>query len=201
MHFASASAAFARQQRGRDCARQSQSRGMIDHSGTLRRRRLAGFRHRVHQTRARPCRCVVKRGAVFVGAAMAVAVERRVDQARIARRHCGVAEMHALERFDAQAGYEHVRALDYLHREGEALGAAQVDGDRALVAIVEFVGRHGTGAAHGAGSDCASNRIAAVGVFELDDLGAPVAEYRRGGRSGHPHREFYHLDSGERSLH
>src|SRR5216683_2298023 len=175
---------------------------MIDHRRALRRRRMPRLGDRRHQARARPCGGVVVRGPIAIGAAMPVAVDRCIDEARIFRGHRRIVELHAFERVKAKAGDEDVGPLDQLERETVALGAAQIDCDRALVAIVELKRRTDARVriAHRA-SDKTANRIAGLRIFKLDNVGAPVAQHRGGGGPGHPHRKFHDSDALERTVH
>ena len=83
-----------------------------------------------------------------------------------------------------------------------ALGGAQINRDRSLVAIVELERRTDArvGIAHRA-RDEAANRIAGGRVLELDDVGPPIAEHGASGGASDPHCNFYDSDSFERTVH
>src|SRR5208283_4164727 len=97
---------------------------------------------------------------------------------------------------------ENVGAFDQLERKSEAVCRAQIDGDGAFIAIVELERRTDArvGIAHRA-RDEAANRVACGRVFELDNVGAPIAEHGGGGGAGDPHRDFDDLYSLQWTVH
>ena len=122
---------------------------------------------------------VVVRGLVSVGPGAAEPPGPAVDDRRVARAHRGVVEPELVDCLRAHVVHERVRALEEAHHRLQAAGVLEIEHDAALVAVVgeedrahPVVDRRRPGAAH---------RVAAGG-FDLDDVGAQIAEHL--GRDG-----------------
>jgi hypothetical protein len=101
-------------------------------------------------------------------------------------------ELQPFARVVEEARDHHVGPREQAVEERAAVQPREVDADAPLVAaevLDEEVPSRRAG--HEAGRDEAAHRIARARVLDLDDVGAPVAEDRRGGRNEAPVR---HLD-------
>ncbi len=138
-------------------------------------------------------------GAVGVGAVLAEAADRAVDQPRILGAQGLVVEAEATESADLEVLDQHVGTAGERADDGASLLGAEVDGDRALAAIggVEI---GGIGAAVGVLDEgrppCP--RVVAGGRFDLDHLGAEIGEHLPRPRPGQHTGELEHADAGER---
>ena len=122
---------------------------------------------------------VVVRGLVSVGPGAAEPPGPTVDDRRVARAHRRVVEPEPVDRPRTHVVHERIRALEQAHHRFQAAGVLEIEHDAALVAVVgeedcphSILDRRRAGAAH---------RVAAGG-FDLDDVGAQIAEHL--GRDG-----------------
>ena len=123
--------------------------------------------------------------ALGIGAAIAKAADRDIDDLRRDLPHHVFAQANALDDAGAHVLDEHIGALQQLLHQIHAALVFGIDRDRALGAIVvqERGGKAALTVRHGAGE------VAAAGVLDLDHLGALVGQHHRrqgaGNNAGH----------------
>ena len=124
---------------------------------------------------------------------LAEAGDRAVDQTRVGRAHCVVAEAQALDHAAAEVLHEHVAGAEQLHALRPALGRLQVD-DHALLVHVhrQVVGAHPALGRHHPARAVAGRRL------DLDHLGAEHAEQGAGPRTGGHDAHVHHAQAGQR---
>ena len=186
--------AFAVEQRGEDGVQRIEPDDAVGHR---RRRiaRLAGDLAGQRRQRRQALDQVVVSGPSGIGAGLAKAVQAGIDQPRVDREQIVGAELEASHRRRPHIVHEHVGVRRQPEQGGAATGLLQVEHDRALVAVALQVHRAHLGMAH----RCCEPHDVAVGAFDLDDVGAVVAEDH--GRVGTHHHagEIDDPDAGERS--
>ena len=136
-------------------------------------------------------------GAVLVGAFLSVARDAHHDEVGV----------DGLERVGPQAPLLHGARPEILAQdiglgdqpleERRALGLAQVEGDRLLVALLR---EPGVAVAPLAGRAELAQRVAEPRLLDLDDLGAELAEHGGGKRPRDEGREVDNPDAVERKL-
>ena len=101
-----------------------------------------------------------------------------------------------------ETGQEHVRAAREVEQHLAPFGYRHVQADAALAAVGVLDVRVGV-ALHPQQTGLAQSalRIAGDGVFDLDDVGAPLAEHRARRRHESVHRDLENPDSFERAAH
>ena len=168
--------------------------------------RLAAFRIRPAGERHQPAHPLdekVVAGPVRIGAVLAEAGDRAIDEAGIFRRQRLVAEPAASKVADLEILHQHIGAARQPAHQGNALLARQVDGERTLVAVGgEVIGAFaGLVAVRIAqeGRSPAAGVVAAAGPLDLDHVGPEIAEELGGGGTGEDARQVEHLHPGERS--
>jgi hypothetical protein len=110
-------------------------------------------------------------GAVAVGAVLAVAGDRAINDARVDCRYRLVADSQLVDDAGAKALDDDIRAGGEAHEGGDAGGLLEVQRQAALVAIDQLeIARL---AVHCAGAACV---VAGTGVLDLDHVGAEIAE-------------------------
>ena len=126
---------------------------------------------------------------------LAEAGDARDDEAGVERvQHLG-ADAPAFERAGSEVLDQHVGVGDELLEELRAVGVAEVQRDRLLVAADHLPPqRHAV-----LDVAVAAHRVAALGVLDLDHVGAEVAEHGRGHRSGEERCQVDHLEARERA--
>ena len=129
-------------------------------------------------------------GQVAVGPGLPVAADAQHDQARVVARELLVGHAPALERAGAEVLDQHVGLGDQAPGDVLALGAAQVERDRALVAALHLPPHRGA-VLHEAP---VAQRVAGARGLDLDDVGAEVAERLAGEGAGD---QLPHLDDLE----
>ncbi len=199
-HHLPRAALLAREERRCHPARERHPGDVIPHGAALVGRVAARRRQRRGDAGARPEGADVVGRPVAVGAALAVAGDARVDEARVAGAQPRVVETERLEDLRPHVGHEHVRAVDELARDAPAVLGAEVERDAPLAAVVELEGRVGgqLGARHGEIE--AAERIP-VGRLDLHHLRAPVGEHAARRGAGDPEPELDHPHACHRSGH
>ena len=144
-------------------------------------------------------------GVRNAGEAGAVPVRAGLAVARDAHQH--EAGVHGLQLVRPQAPLLHgagpeilaedVGLGDEALEEGSALGLAEVEGDRLLVALL---GEPGVAIAARTRRAELAERVAQPRLLDLDDLGAELAEDGRGERPGDEGRKVDDADAVERQL-
>ncbi len=134
--------------------------------------------------------------AALVGgrAGAAIARDRAIDQAGIDLRQHVVAEPELFERALAEVLDQHVGVAHHPQQHLLALGRLQVERDRALVAVQHQEGRRHAVDARIA---IAARIVAAVGLLDLDHVGAEVGQHHAAGRAGHDLGQLEHAHAGE----
>ena len=110
-----------------------------------------------------------------IGTAVAIAVQRRINQARIARTHRLVAEAELFDFLGPHRVGQHVGARNEPPQRVGGRGLFEIEHQRALAAVEPHEQRRHVGRARRAG---VTRRIA-LGRLDLDDVGAHVAEHLR----------------------
>ena len=119
-------------------------------------------------------------GAFGVGAVLAEAGDRAVDQARALGRETFVVEAELGEAADLEVLDQHVRARGQLAHDAPALIALEVHLDRALAAVGRMkIGRANMVAvgAFDEGRAPAAGIVARALALDLDDVGAEIGEH------------------------
>ena len=128
----------------------------------------------------------------------AVGRDRAIDQPRVGRRDVGIVETELLHHAAGEILHHHIRFRDQFARDLERRGVGEVERDAALVAIEAEIGRT-------LAADfrvlIAARIVAAVRVFDLDDVGAEIGQGLRAGRSGNNAGEIHHQQAVERGWH
>ena len=138
----------------------------------------------MHQPRARPPRGRVEAGLVGLGAGLAIAGERGVDQPGVERHQLVIGDAEPAAHRRRIVGDEHVGLFDQPAQHRLPLGLTQIERQALLVAAVEDK----TGVA-GEPRPVRWRRPAAVGVartrrLDLDHRGAKIRHHRRRRRPG-----------------
>ena len=110
-----------------------------------------------------------------IGTAVAVAVQRRIDQARIARAHRLMREAEFFDLLRPHRMHENVGAIDQPPQRLGGGGLLEIEHQRALAAVEPHEQRRHVRRARRAGVA----RGIALGRLDLDDVGAHVAEHLR----------------------
>ena len=149
----------------------------------------------------------VEAGAQRLGAVLAEDADAHGDQA--AGQNAGV-DVPALQGAGAEVLAQHVGVGGQLPEQLLAPGLAQIEGDRLAapaldgpkqrVGVVAPVPRGRLVAGVGEGADGAHG-IAGAGLFDLDDLGALLAEDAGAERGGDPSAHVEHPQPGQRLTH
>ena len=186
--------ALAMEQRHADHRRQHLPGQLVhDHTRDIARRAVGPGVQRGHAAHALDQ--IVERGMFLLAAALAEAGGARIDQTRVARRQGGIAEAEPFRGAETHVVHEHIGAIDQAQQRIARRGALQVQHHAALVAV-----EHGEIAAHALVAvrpDPAA--VVAVRRFDLDHIGAHVAEHLRGEWPEHDGREIDHPNAGERT--
>lgn len=129
--------------------------------------------------------------AVGVGASRAIAVHARHDQIGVDLRQPRFGQAHLVERTGSKIFGQNVGVGQQVFQNGDALGRTQVQLDRALVAIEPSeIPRQPIDdmalLAHGV----------AARRFDLDDVGAQIAQDHRAERTGQDPRKVYDPHAG-----
>ena len=180
--FAAFAGALAMQQCHRDRGKQIHAGHLV----ALRRQReggrAAGVGERIEQARAREeCRRVEAR-LLGVRSLLAVAGHRGIDQARVERRHVGVAHLQSLAHLERKIHHHHVGGLHQTIEGGAAVGVLEVEHDRALVAVDQVPAEIDRMLRDRMRLSQLALRIALARRLDLDHLGAVIAHHR--GRHG-----------------
>ena len=108
---------------------------------------------------------------------LSVGRNREIDQLRVFRRDAGIVEAVLLQHAGPEVLDQHVGALEQLAHDRLALGLGEVQ-RHALLAPVEGHEEVAlAGGAAGARTGALARVVAAVGILDLDDLGAHVREH------------------------
>ena len=184
--------ALAREERGRDPARERQAGVVVAHAAALERRVPARRRQQARDARARPEARDVVGGAVAVGPLEPVAADRPVDEARVAREQALGIEPEPRERRPSRTLVTKTSARS-ISSSASARPASvrEVDHDAALAAVVHLEGRVERAGRRRA-SPRSARRVADAGRLDLDDVGAPVGEDAAGRGPGDPDSELHH---------
>ena len=158
-------------------------------------------------TAARPEGGAVESAGVAFGSLVSVRAAARVDDVRVGRADVLDVELVLLALRGHVVGQEHVGGLGDLVEHFLTAGRRHVDADAALAAVGMLDQRMPLGveleATH---VDEAALRVAANGMFDLDDVRAPVGEYRPGRRHERELRNLedanalHHLDQVDLSV-
>ena len=133
---------------------------------------------------------------VLVGAAGAETLELRVDDARVDGAHYVVAEPQPLDGARREILHHDIGVLRHILDEREAALGFQIDGDGFLVGV-EQQEIPGVLAVAGRPMQQETARLAALRVFDLDDLGAEPGERLGAGRAGLELRQVENADAGK----
>ena len=128
-------------------------------------------------------------GAVLIGAGLAVAGDRHIDQPRVDRLQRLIAQAQARHDTGAELLEQDVMALDQLTHNLQRLGLLEVQGQAALVAIeVGVAGRGATimGRQH-------TQQVHPRGRFDTQHLGAHVRQHQGGKRAGQQGGKIQHF--------
>ena len=194
MHFLALAGALPMEQRHADHRGQHVSGQLVGcHGGEIARRPIRPGVQRRHAAEALD-QIVI--GRIFLRrAALAKAGGTGMDDARVAGGHGGIAKPEPVRGTDAHVVHEHIRTLDQPPQRVHRRLALQVQHDAALVAVqIGEIRPHATGAA---GPDLA--RGVAAGDFDLDDIGAEIAQPLGAERPQHNGRQVDYPDPGQRA--
>ncbi len=169
---------LARQQGDRNGVGDRQRGDLVGQDGR-RVARLAADRHQGGDAGLALDDVVIGRLAA-IGPAVAVAVQRRIDQARIARAHRLMREAELFDLLRPHRMHENVGAGDQPPQRVRGRGLLEIEHQRALAAVEPHEQRRHVRRARRAG---VARRIA-LGRLDLDDVGAHVAEHLRRQRPG-----------------
>ena len=133
---------------------------------------------------------LVQRRPLFVGAGHE-ALERAVDQARVARAAGLIAHAQALDGFRPEVLDQDVRRFDQPQQQLFARRGLEVDGEASLVAVE-------VGEEAGPEPFQPAGVVPPAGAFDLVDVGPEVRQDEPGGRPHDGVPELQHLDPGER---
>ena len=150
---------------------------------------------------AQALRQIVVAGARGVGAGLAEAGDRAVDQPRELGAQLLVAQAVAGEVADLEILDQHVAAGQQAPDQGLALAAGDVDRDRALVAVgAEIVGalRGRALLALDVGRPPFAGVVAGTRPLDLDDVGAEVAQQLRAARARQDPGQVQHANPSQR---
>ena len=124
--------------------------------------------------------------------------DRAIDQARIGRSDRGIVKIKFLHHPAGEILDHHIRLGNELAGHLQRLRSGKVERDAPLVAVEAEIG----GALAADFSVLEVPRVvAAVGVFDLDDLGTEVGQRLRAGGPGHDAGEIHHQQSVESRRH
>ena len=165
---------------------------MRDAHARRRRRRIA---HDVAQA-AHRLADRAEAGLPRIGPGLPEAGDADHDQARIDRRQLGPAEAPLLHRAGPEVLEQEVGLLDQVLEQRLAVGLAQVERDRLLVARDDRPPQR-LAVRLLAAPD--AHRVALARRLDLDDLGAEVAEQLAAERAGQQGAEFDHAQARERA--
>ncbi len=134
-----------------------------------------------------------------IGAVVAGAANRDVDEARIERPHGALAETDPLHHPRTEVLHENIGAGDQPAQDLRALRLLEIEGDRPLAAV----GRNEQGRELAGRVDrlAATPRDVSAERLNLDDVGALVRQEHGGEWAGHHAREVDHLNAGQRTRH
>ena len=119
--------------------------------------------------------------------------DRAVDQPRVALQHAGRADATLLDHARAEVLDQYVGRLAKPVERRHVLRALQVQGDRALRAILAVEVERGD-AVRAIGRAPEPRIVAAIRLFHLDDVGAHVGQHRTRERAG---ERLANLDDGQ----
>src|SRR5208282_5241958 len=177
--------------------------GVIRDEIVRNRRQLPGTPENGKHTSGRDVVQVVAH-EVAVRAVLSVASNRAVDDFRAADRERLVVDSQPLGDAGTILLYDHIGALRETKKDLPAGTALQVQRDRFLVAVKRVEWRPAEGSRGALRTGLAGLFGAAPGgstrLFNLDDVGAQVAENHRAKWTRRKFREVEHLDSGKRRL-
>ena len=115
----------------------------------------------------------VEAGAAAVRAGRAEAGDGAIDDGGVERADIVVGEAHAIDDTGSEVVDHHVGVFEHAAHNGETLLALEVEDDAALVAVEREERRR---FAFDEGRAVAPGVVAAVGLFDLDDVCAHVGE-------------------------
>ena len=142
-------------------------------------RRAVGVAGQIHEA-AHALRHQIVAGALGVGAVLAEAGHRAIDQPRVFRRQALVVEAELGEPADLEILDQHVRALGQLVHDAAAFLVLEVGFDRTLAAVGGMeIGRADMLAvgAFDEGRSPAAGVVAGALALDLDDVGAEVGQH------------------------
>ena len=157
--------------------------------------RLAAGRLFQRDKAARPLDDVVKSGAVGERPILTVAMRRAIDEAAVDLAQHVVGEAEPRHRLGAHIMQEDIAAADQREQHLAGLGAFQIKAQRAFVAIEvqENMAHLAVPRRAGKAHDVAPRR------FDLDHLGAEIAQDLRRKRPQYHGRQVDDLDPGKRA--
>ena len=138
----------------------------------------------------------VESAAVGIGSGAAEPGDRTVDQPRIQRMHCIIAEAHLLHGAAAEILDQHVRIFQQTRENVAARFRPEVQGNAALVSVHDQEGRGfiGDGWRHHA------PRVVAVRYsLHLNDVSPHIGQQHRAGGSRHDVRKIDHFKTLQRA--
>ena len=199
-HFRALPRLLAPVERHQNTRQDRERRRMIAHATGRARRRRARCANRVHHARARPPGRRVEAWLFGLGALVAIAGERRIDQTRIEPFERGEIETQLFTHAHRIVGDEHVGVGAEAPQYFLAVGRGEIDGDAPLVARVHdprkiVLGRGLAGRKAGLTIGVACRR------FDLDHLGAEIRQDGRRSRRGDEARAVDDLEAVEEMLH
>ncbi len=169
-------------------------------TGATERRRRGRLTEQTHDPRPRPERGVVESRPALIGAAPAVAAERRIDDARVHGAHLFPREPVAdAARLD-EVGEQHVDVRAEPAHQLRSARPIERDRHRALAAVVALervVLLEGLAVAHRRHPVAAEH--VTLGGLDLDHVGAEIGHERAGRGRGEPIGDFEDTDARERS--
>ena len=182
--------AFAREQRRRHRAGDGKRAGLVGQDHRRVTRLARDLRHQGRNAGLALNHVIVGRLAA-VRAAVAIAMQRGVDEARIFRAHRLVSEAELLDFLRPHRMDEHIRSGD--QPPERVLGGIdlEIENERALAAVQPHEQRRHAGRSRRAGVPGG----VALRRLDLDHVGAHVAEHLRGQRAGDDRSEVEYADA------
>ena len=187
--------AVAMLQRRQDPDAQVQSGELVGDRRAEEQRRIVTAARQPHRAGER-LHQVVLPGARGIRTGAPVAGRGCIDEPRVARAECVVAQAGAVHHAGAEVLHDHVGEIHQLEDSLEVAWILEVDLHTALVAVE---GEEGIGlAVRACGEDAPLPHPLAVLLLELDHVGAEVAQDLGCERPLQQCREIEHADAGER---
>ena len=133
-------------------------------------------------------------GEIAVGTVLPVAADRAVGDARVSRRHRGVADAELVHDAGAEAFDDDVRARRQPQEDLDPRRLLEVEAQPALVAV----DHPEVGAVLACAGTERARVVADFGILDLDDIRPEVGEMQRRHRAGQQPGQVEDADAGER---